>query len=264
MIPAAIISSTLGIPLYSTTKNEQGETELVCLSLDSNYGGVRSNNIEEEDVNLIAVDDTAASGTSALGVYEDLGLESAVCYATSNGASYCNIKTYVELLETPHILQWNFYGSEHLNYSILDIDGVMSPNVPAEIDADEQKYLKWINEVEPITQNKPHFFEVNKIVTGRLEKYREPTENWLKKNNIKYNSLVMFPTERDNERRSNHRKAVGEFKGEIYKNDSKARFFVESEPEEAQFIAQTVKDQRHKIVVTTEGGKGFRIVTCTK
>ena len=34
-------------------------------------------------------------------------------------------------------------------------------------------------------------FEVNTILTSRIEKYRPETEDWLKRNGVKYRALVM-------------------------------------------------------------------------
>ena len=46
-----------------------------------------------------------------------------------------------------------------------------------------------------------NIYEINTIVTSRLEKYREPTEKWLKDHGVKYKQLIMLDLPSAEERR---------------------------------------------------------------
>ena len=60
----------------------------------------------------------------------------------------------------------------------MDFDGVLCRDPTEEENDDGDKYRYFIANVEPIF--KPSV-EIGWIVTSRLEKYRDLTENWLKK-----------------------------------------------------------------------------------
>ena len=77
--------------------------------------------------------------------------------------------------------------------------------------------------------------KIKGIVTGRLEKYRAITEDWLGLHGIRYETLRMFPTEYEKDRDKDHINQVGNFKSNIYKNSS-AVFFMESSPDESKVI----------------------------
>lgn len=73
--------------------------------------------------------------------------------------------------------------------------------------------------------------EVFAIITGRLEKYRNITETWLKKHEIRYKYLIMKP---------NHLKGVKntpKFKAKHYKFYKESGLFIESHTWQAEKIA---------------------------
>lgn len=246
-LPASIIATTYGMSLYSI--DEDGS--IVRLTT-----GGRGLTIRDTQPKIIAVDDTACSGNTAelFNIKHDIPV--AVCYSTSRALEKEFIICCNEILEIPHVLEWNFFGSVLLESSYFDIDGVLSPNVPPHVDQDEDKYKDWLTNVEPIFKNKPHFFKIRRLVTGRFERYRSLTEQWLNKHGIEYEELTMFPNEKEQDRQTNHHKAVGDWKGDLFAKDSGAKFFIESELAEAEFIHEKA---RHKQVICTKGKDDFII-----
>lgn len=119
--------------------------------------------------------------------------------------------------------------------SYLDFDGILSPDVPSYIANDEQKYIEYIENVEPIQHRLPSLYKVQGIVTARLEKYRDITERWLERHGVDYEELHMFPTERKEKRDKNHIEESSSFKADIY-SKSQAFIFVESHKLEAKKI----------------------------
>ena len=93
----------------------------------------------------------------------------------------------------------------------------------------------------PMFQNvEPFYHRIPKtrcrgIVTARLEKYRDITEEWLERHGIRYGSLKMYPTEKEEIRDKNHIQEAANFKAKHFK-DSSAHFFIESELPEAVII----------------------------
>ena len=101
---------------------------------------------------------------------------------------------------------------------------------------DEPRYIDFIKNVKPFPHRIPKTHCAG-IVTGRLEKYRDITEEWLDRYNVKYGFLKMFPTEMEEERNKNHVEEVSTFKAKIF-SESDAHFFIESEIPEAVKIRQ--------------------------
>jgi hypothetical protein len=70
------------------------------------------------------------------------------------------------------------------------------------------------------------------VVTGRSEKYRTVTEDWLQSNGVAYDLLVMMPRETLDLRE------IARYKAQVYA-ESDADVFVESCPEQAQIIRES-------------------------
>jgi hypothetical protein len=73
--------------------------------------------------------------------------------------------------------------SGYKSYIASDLDGVICEDEPTDKSADA----------------KPLFvpsYPLVAIITDRLEKYREETQRWLNKNNVKYDRLFMAPNAR--------------------------------------------------------------------
>jgi uncharacterized HAD superfamily protein len=231
MIPASVMSVELSLPLYSL----QG-SELKLLSAFSEYGGLRMGFFKPASGKLLFLDDTANSGYACNQVRQLFpNCLFATVYSTTLASNI--IDYYGEILEPPHVLDWNFFNSAHATNSLFDIDGVFCENPPWEVCQDEQSYINYITNVEPHYKRIPKLFYAKALVTGRLEKYRSITEEWLKKHKFNYKKLIMFPTEREQERNNNHYFVVGKYKADVASQD-KAIFFVESEMSEAKVIKE--------------------------
>jgi uncharacterized HAD superfamily protein len=122
-----------------------------------------------------------------------------------------------------------------LNHTILekscfDIDGVLCVDPSSEQNDDGPKYREFILNAKPL------FIPgatIGALVTSRLEKYRPETEEWLKKNNIRYKELYMLdlPDMAARQKANSH----GSFKASVYKSNA-FKLFVESEPRQAAEI----------------------------
>lgn len=139
---------------------------------------------------------------------------------------------YFDICEPPRVFEWNYMHHPILNSACVDIDGVLCQDPTEEENDDGEKYIKFIKTVKPrvIPTQK-----IGYLVTTRLEKYRKETEGWLKKNNIKYDNLIMLNLKSKEERikLGNH----GKYKGEEYSKISSALIFIESDKNQSAIIA---------------------------
>ena len=232
MFPASMIALWLNLPLYTMV-----DGDLKIMSSYSKYGGMRMQNHEDTGGKLLVVDDTIYAGTAINNIKEKIKEDAfyAVVYAHPDSTQIVDF--YARTLTPPHFLEWNLFNCAYIERAILDFDGIFCPNVPYSKCKNEELYIDYITNVEPIPHRIPKTF-CHGIVTARLEKYRDVTEAWLKKHNINYGFLKMFPTEREEERDKNHIQEAAKFKASHFQNAYDAWFFIESEPPEAQIIRQ--------------------------
>ena len=110
---------------------------------------------------------------------------------------------YFESVSLPRYFQWNILNHTVLEKSCFDIDGVLCVDPTSEQNDDGPKYRDFILNAEPLYIPKA---KIGVLVTSRLEKYRSETEEWLRKNNVKYNKLVMLdlPDMKARQRANNH------------------------------------------------------------
>ena len=88
------------------------------------------------------------------------------------------------------LAEWNLLTSlGFIGKLAVDMDGVICEDCPPESDDDSSRYLKWMSSAKPLLIPR---FEIEAIVTSRLEKYRQQTMKWLLENNIKYKKLIML------------------------------------------------------------------------
>ena len=131
----------------------------------------------------------------------------------------------------------------------FDLDGVLCEDPTDEQNDDGEKYIDFV--LNAPLKVKPTF-EIGYIVTSRLEKYRDITEQWLKNNGIRYKELIMMQYKTKEERIKSG--AHGKFKGEKYKSLSDTNLFIESNLSQAEEIASI----SGKTVYCTENGMVFK------
>lgn len=101
---------------------------------------------------------------------------------------------YHVVMEPPRTYEWNIMHRKIASYAgkgilAVDMDGVLCANAPKGADADEAWYLEWMRNANPYLIPG---FEIDIILTSRLEKYREQTECWLRENDVRYKELHMW------------------------------------------------------------------------
>ena len=141
-----------------------------------------------------------------------------------------NVDLYFSCINK-RIFEWNYLQSYQLKYFCCDIDGVLCVDPKDEENDDGEAYVAFLRNAMPklIPSAK-----VGYLVTCRLEKYRQYTEEWLQKHGVSYGKLIMLNLETAEQRRqlNNH----SEFKAQTYKSLSDCSFFIESSPIQARKI----------------------------
>lgn len=197
--------------------------------------------------NILVVDDSVASGSAIKECKETLkhlsgkfNIKYCAVYVVPGKQKL--VDYYFELVALPRYFQWNIFNHTTLEKACFDIDGVLCLDPTPEQNDDGEKYMEFI-------LNAPPLFipgcKIGTIVTSRLEKYRKPTETWLKANNIKYNELVMLdlPNMEARQRANNH----GDHKAKAYMKKPYI-LFIESDYSQALEINRISK----KPVLCTE------------
>jgi len=142
------------------------------------------------------------------------------------------VDLYFKRLDLPRVFEWNLMHHTIISQSCVDIDGVLCRDPSPEENDDGPMYKEFMKNVP--ARHSPSV-QIGCLVTSRLEKYRKETEQWLNKNNIKYNKLLMLDLKSGEERRKLGVHAS--FKANCYKKN-RARLFIESSHKQSVDIAK--------------------------
>ncbi|MEX2396952.1 MAG: phosphoribosyltransferase family protein, partial [Balneolales bacterium] len=191
----------------------------------------------KEAKHVLIVDDTCYSGKS-MGHANSLIKGASFNHKITSCVIYINPKSiklvdiYFETLESPGCQEWNFMHRDKVGQFCVDIDGVLCKDPTKQEDDDGIAYLNFLKNATPLYLPS---HKVGCLVTGRLEKYRKETEEWLKRYNIRYHKLHMLDL--PNAKIRWNLNAAPRFKAEIYKSYPHSRLFVESDQKEAMEIS---------------------------
>lgn len=142
---------------------------------------------------------------------------------------------WCESIPQPRAFEWNILHHADLADACMDIDGVLCPDPEEGQNDDGPRYEEFLRQTP--TRLVPGA-KVGWLVTARLERYREQTQEWLRANGIRYGELVMHPAATAEQRRREQSHAT--FKAEVYRR-TKAWLFIESSVEQSVAIADAVK-----------------------
>jgi len=185
----------------------------------------------------LIVDDSILSGSEmarARKIVSQSGLESKAIYM----AAFCTkenrhqVDIAFDICPTPRAFEWNLMHGHILPQCCVDIDGVLCVDPTPEQNDDGENYERFVRNAIPL--NRPTAV-IGVLVTSRLEKYRGQTQEWLTRNEIQYDELVMMDYSSMEERQA--ARAYAKFKADIYKSRESV-LFVESSNELSKEIAK--------------------------
>ncbi len=184
---------------------------------------------------ILVVDDCISTGNEirrARQMIRDLGLEGRALFAAVYGFADAPPRVADLIFETiarPMCFQWSCMHTPGLEKQCVDIDGILCVDPCKEEDDDGPRYRRFIEQARPLIVPTR---EVGWLVTCRREPYRELTERWLERHNIRYRHLMMMdlPHNVGGEQRA-------AFKARVYR-ESGATMMIESSPGLARLIAE--------------------------
>lgn len=160
---------------------------------------------KKEYANILLIDDSITSGKAMaescqiLRSYrKNLSITKAALIATDNSKELVDL--YYKIIPHPRIFEWNLLHAKKGKIA-SDLDGVICENCPPGVDSDEHSYAEWIKNAKPYLIPA---FEIDVIVSNRLEKYRAETENWLSKHGVRYKELILWGIQSKKERNGRH------------------------------------------------------------
>jgi hypoxanthine phosphoribosyltransferase len=185
--------------------------------------------------NILVVDDCITTGKSLNTAAESIR-EKYPQATVYRGALFANDKnkemvdTYYMIINGYQLFQWNMM---HYKLGVVgfDLDGVICESSPAY--RNEEKYLEFLAKARPYLIPE---FEIDYIITSRLEKYRPQTEKWLEENDVKYKNLIMW----DVPSKPGDDESVASFKSKVIK-ETPIFYYLESSARQAEKIWRTTK-----------------------
>lgn len=226
MIAASIISSYLNVPLTDVNSFVSGLQP---------SGGARLDyftNNHQKTNKVLVIDDTVFGGTTMdniknkLNSHKELTFIYMCVYLEGIGENTVDIyledvRQYTNAENRIVLYEWNIFQhhDKFMEKCLYDIDGVFCIDPPDE--RKENEYLKYIENATPLFIPRTR---LGGIVTFRLQKNRNITEQWLAKQGIQYKELIMFPANSWEER---HRTGISpeSFKAGIYKKTKRYETF---------------------------------------
>ncbi|NDW17545.1 phosphoribosyl transferase [Dysgonomonas sp. 216] len=236
MLPANLIALYLNLPYTDIDSFIEGRVYEVGKRKDFTRLGNQTYS------NILVVDDSVLAGAALARAKEKLETFNEkynflFCTVFQYPQTQSLVDIYMELVDAPRIFQWNMFHHLTLSEACVDIDGVLCVDPTEEENDDGERYIHFLKNAVPLYVPT---IKIHTLVSCRLEKYRKLTEEWLKKNNIEYDNLVLLDLP-DKQARTAWGK-YGEYKAKVY-GESNCCLFIESSLTQAQVIAQvTHKD----------------------
>ena len=143
---------------------------------------------------LLLVDDSVSSGTQmreAVASLHALPGERTITTAAllPHEDSTHLVDEHYRVIRHPRLFEWDIVHTKKVRSIAFDMDGVLCEDVDDFESIGEDRYVDLIENCRPFLLPR---YEIDHIVTNRLEKYREPTERWLLRHGISYRHLVMW------------------------------------------------------------------------
>lgn len=235
-LPAALIATYFCKPLQSVDefcinapvnprKSEYKQTQTILLVDDSVRTGVQMHDAAQR------IKDARP----------DVAIKGFCVYDNQAGAESRAFHPAMSLLRhnsAPYFTPWFLWKTSWVSEVAFDMDGVLCRDCSEKENDDGPLYREFLEIAElkfkPLAKKN---ISLGAIVTGRLEKYRPQTVDWLHRHGIKYHRLIMCPAKDPAERKAME---PAKWKGAVYR-DAPYTLFVESSAKEAPVIASVSK-----------------------
>jgi len=186
---------------------------------------------------ILLVDDSCSSGRAmheAQSRIRDSGYTGKIttCAIIVEPSRHDEVDIHFREMPHPRLFEWNCFHHTLVEEACFDLDGILCVDPTREENDDGPRYLEFLRNAKPLFRPTK---VIGNIVSARLEKYRQPTQQWLSENKILYRNLYLIdlPTAADRIRLNEH----CTHKARVYR-ESGATIFYESDSSQAIEIAR--------------------------
>ena len=183
--------------------------------------------------NILLVDDSIYEGDDLREVVADLkaydpslNIITAVLAATEENKHM--VDYFYKTIPLPRIFDWDLMHRRMGGVVASDLDGVLCEDCDAKVDNDEERYVHWLKTASAYLIPS---YELDYVITNRLEKYREITEAWLKEKGVRYKKLIMW----DISCKSHRDKRYVKHKEKVLLS-LKPNFYIESDLKQSKYL----------------------------
>src|SRR5690606_31966685 len=187
MLAATMVGLYLDVPVSDVDRFLRGEVM---------PGGDRATRIPDRPFRRALIVDDAIHTGRQLRLVRDalesstLSAEPVYCCVYAHPDRMADVDIHFETLEGHRwLFEWNKLNHGMVPSMCVDMDGVLCRDPEPHEDDDAEAYLRFIETAEPKFRPRR---KIGWIVTSRLEKYRKPTEDWLRRHEIEYGELHMM------------------------------------------------------------------------
>jgi orotate phosphoribosyltransferase len=225
-----LVANLLALHLNVPMTDVAGLVEGRVIQTGPRYKGSDPHLYLSKPRHVLVVDDSVCSGSAMQRVKETIRAAAlphrvtyAAVYMSPEVRFDSHVDLYRELVAMPRVFEWNLMHSPVLAKCCMDIDGVLCLDPTEEENDDGARYERFLRFTPALMLPTA---PVGWLVTSRLEKYRELTEEWLARHNVRYGELRMMQYPDMAARRA--ARAYASFKSEIYEQTG-AWLFIESD-----------------------------------
>jgi uncharacterized HAD superfamily protein len=229
MVPACQIALLLNLPVIDLDGYLEGRAW--------RGGRARAESvIARQGGRILIVDDSVNHGSQLEIVRERLRSHGGAAthhflavFASEEGKGH--VDQWLEYCPAPRFFEWNVMHHPYLRHAFFDMDGILCVD-PTEAENDDgPRYARFLREALPLFIPT---VELAAVVTSRLARYRQETEDWLGQHGVRYRELLMLEGVTAEERRRLGLHAS--FKAAAFGKREDAWLFVESSPGQAREI----------------------------
>lgn len=228
LAPAAMLSTAMQVPLVSLESLAAGTPKELWRP---DRADIPERQLQLGPGKPLILDDTVSSGRSLAEIRRAIDLDcwyAAVWVRPEPRVLDC-VDFYAATHAVDHLMEWNWLSVNLTSKIMFDMDGVLCEDWFSNEYEQPAEYQNHLENASPLYLPTAPILG---IVTSRLEKYREITQDWLTRHNVSYSFLEMEPAEP--RRFSKH-------KSQHYAARQDAILFVESSPDQSAAIATATR-----------------------
>jgi uncharacterized HAD superfamily protein/hypoxanthine phosphoribosyltransferase len=221
MLPATMLSLCLNLPLAELSTFLKGHV------LSGGYRYSHYARKQQTPQRILLVDDSVLSGAAMdeavqqiRKTYPEMHIIRAAVYVDPGARDKLDL--CMEEVPAPRIFEWNVAHSRYMQEACIDMDGFLCENPTDFQNDDGPLYEDFVQKANPLVIPT---VKVKAIVTCRLERYRQATEDWLHSHGVIFERLFLMdtPSQAERQRRGNYAR----FKAEHCRQQG-ATIFIES------------------------------------